>query len=425
MTAYTNGAHNILGIGGTLTATVAPGATNVTLNLIGALSTFDISSAAGATVTVNNTVAVANKLNLDTNGGNITLATTAGVLGATAITVDSGGSFTLGSTLITSNLLSSATLTFATGGGTAVLGSATTLLTLNLLDVFNPIIGYTSASDIIDDKGLTFADVTSYTIGSLGSNETITVTASNGTSFEFSVAGSNFVAGTYTATGGPLHITADASGGTQIAACFLAGTTIMTPYGGSFVENLAIGDLVTTADGQTLPVRWIGRNTIRTRFADSLDVMPIRVSKDALSEGIPQRDLLLSPEHALLIDGLLVQAGALVNEISIFREMSMPETFVYYHVEVEGHALILAEGAAAETFVDNISRTIFDNWQEHLDLYGFDTSVPEMDYPRVQSYRQLPGIIEQRLLARCLGASVVSRSLNARDLEASIAALMQ
>jgi hypothetical protein len=406
MTAYANGTHTIVGVLGTTeTATLSPGATNVTFNLIGLVSTFDISSQPGATVIVNNTVDVANALVLNTNGGNITLATTVGALGATSVTIDDGGSFTLGSSLITSNLLSSGTLSFSAGGGTAVLGDSTSLLTLNLLDVFQPITGYTSTSDVIDDEGLTFADVSSYTITGSASDQTISLTASNGTSFTFAVSGSGFTDGSYTKTSGPLHLTVDASGGTEIAACFLSGTRIATPSGPALVENLKIGDQVLTIDGHILPVRWIGRNTVSARLADPLRAMPIRISAGALSDGIPQRDLLLSPEHALLIDGLLVQASALVNGLSITRESWMPETFVYYHVEVEHHSLIFAEGAAAETFVDNIARTVFDNWQEHLDLYGFDTSVPEMDYPRVHSSRQLPEDIQNRLLARTTSSS--------------------
>ena len=77
--------------------------------------------------------------------------------------------------------------------------------------------------------------------------------------------------------------------------------------------------------------------------------------------------------------------------------MPAPKVFTYYHVELAEHALILAEGAAAETFVDNVARTAFDNWAEHEALYG-DAPIEEMPLPRAQSRRQVPGDISTRLL---------------------------
>jgi hypothetical protein len=183
-------------------------------------------------------------------------------------------------------------------------------------------------------------------------------------------------------------------------ACYCAGTLIQTPDGSAKVETLAIGDSVVTADGRTMPVRWIGRNTVSTRFADPLRVLPIRIKAGALGDSIPARDLLVSADHAVLVEDILIQAGALVNGVSILREQNVPETFTYYHVELADHALILAEGAPAETFVDNISRMGFDNWAEHEALYGSDPLILEMPYPRAQSRRQVPMEISQSLWRR-------------------------
>lgn len=178
--------------------------------------------------------------------------------------------------------------------------------------------------------------------------------------------------------------------------CFVAGTMIMTPHGEVPVETLQPGSMVTLADGGAAPITWMGRQTISTRYADPLLVQPIRVLAGALDDGVPARDLLLSCDHALLVDGFLVQAGALVNGLSILRETDMPEMFTYYHVELENHALILAEGAPAETFIDNASRMAFDNWDEHPN----NMALVEMDLPRAKSSRQLPSHSRDRLTQR-------------------------
>jgi hypothetical protein len=184
-----------------------------------------------------------------------------------------------------------------------------------------------------------------------------------------------------------------------VAVCYYAGTLIRTPEGEKAIESLGIGDRVCTADGRDLPVRWVGRNTVSTRFADPLRVLPIRVKAGALADNLPARDLLVSPEHALLVDDILIQAGALVNGLSILRESDVPEAFIYYHVELAEHALILAEGTPAESFVDNVGRMAFDNWAEHEALYG-DARITEMAYPRAQSHRQVPPEIRARLTVR-------------------------
>ena len=182
--------------------------------------------------------------------------------------------------------------------------------------------------------------------------------------------------------------------------CFLRGTYILTPTGDVLVEDLKIGDLVVTSLAGIQPVRWIGRQTVSLTFADPLRVLPIRIKAGALGDNLPVRDLLVSSGHAILVDDILIQAGALVNGTSIVRETSVPNTFTYYHIELDDHALILAEGVSSETFVDNVDRMAFDNWDEHLALYPEGHAIEEMPFPRAQSHRQVPMAIRRMLSAR-------------------------
>ncbi len=195
----------------------------------------------------------------------------------------------------------------------------------------------------------------------------------------------------------------------NFTVCFLAGTAIACPGGERPVEELAVGDLVLTADGGVRPVRFVGRQTFATLFADPRRTRPVRIATGALGEGLPVRDLCVSPDHALLVDGVLVQAGALVNGTTIAPMTDLPERFTYFHVELEDHALILAEGVPAETFVDNVTRRRFDNHADYVALYGESTpTIAEMALPRIKSARQLPHASRRRLAAAVGGRSAAA-----------------
>ena len=183
-------------------------------------------------------------------------------------------------------------------------------------------------------------------------------------------------------------------------ACFLAGTLIRTPEGGVAVEALQPGDLVMTTSGLAKPVLWVGRRAVETRLAHPLTDTPIRFKAHALGLNMPERDLYVSPDHALLVDGVLVQAGALVNGTTIARPRDLPETFTYYHVELENHDFLYAEGLPAETFLDNGQRAGFDNASE---FPGRARPAEEMDLPRVKSRRQLPKWLASALARRLFG----------------------
>lgn len=190
--------------------------------------------------------------------------------------------------------------------------------------------------------------------------------------------------------------------------CFMPGTLVATPAGDVPVETLERGDLVLTAEGRAAPIVWMGRQTVSRRFADPLRVLPVRIGAGALGEGLPRRDLLVSPDHALFLDGVLVHAGALVNGSTIRQETEVPERWTYWHVELANHALVLAEGVPAESFVDNAERLAFDNWAEHQTLYPDGRPSLEMPFPRAKSRRQVPLSLRRRLAALAEGEPSVA-----------------
>ncbi|MGH7213004.1 MAG: Hint domain-containing protein, partial [Acetobacteraceae bacterium] len=153
---------------------------------------------------------------------------------------------------------------------------------------------------------------------------------------------------------GNLVLKPDPSGdGTDvIIPCFAAGTRIATPCGAIAVERLAIGDVVRTRSGMTRPVIWTGRRRIDCmRHSDPALVRPIRLHANALGEGLPCRDLLLSPDHAVFVDGLLIPVRLLVNHSSIKVASDVAEV-EYVHIELPTHDILLAEGLPAESYLD-------------------------------------------------------------------------
>lgn len=167
--------------------------------------------------------------------------------------------------------------------------------------------------------------------------------------------------GTTLALPGAAHANVTASGGdTFITACFATGTRITTPSGPVAVEMLKAGDLVLAAAGRLAPVRWIGRRLVDlARHPRPADIMPVRVRRGAFGGCLPWRDLVLSPDHAVLVRGALIPIRHLVNGASIVQEPRAAVT--YWHVELDRHDVILAEGLACESYLDTGNRSAFDN----------------------------------------------------------------
>ena len=152
-------------------------------------------------------------------------------------------------------------------------------------------------------------------------------------------------------------------------ACYCPGTLILTNCGERPVEVLQIGDTVVTAAGQHRPIKWIGRRSYAGRFlAANPNAQPVRFDAGSLGESLPRRDLRVSPEHAMFLDGLLVPARCLVNGSNITQERGLKQVD-YVHIELETHDVILAEGAPSETFLDDDSRRVFHNAGEFAALY--------------------------------------------------------
>jgi hypothetical protein len=140
-------------------------------------------------------------------------------------------------------------------------------------------------------------------------------------------------------------------------ACFAAGTRLETPDGLVAVEDLAAGDVVTTREGVGRVV-WAGHRAVDcARHPRPEAVWPVRVAVHAFGPGMPARDVYLSPDHAVYVDGVLIPVKRLVNggAIAQVRRASV----VYHHIELERHDIVLAEGLPAESYLDTGDRADF------------------------------------------------------------------
>jgi hypothetical protein len=155
--------------------------------------------------------------------------------------------------------------------------------------------------------------------------------------------------------------------------CFLKGTNIRTAEGDRRVEELAMGDLLPTVFGGICPIQWIGRYSLKKSNPTKAWVkkeLPVRIARSAFGLDIPRADLYVTKEHALLIDGVLVTAGSLINgtTITVYDPRELVE-LEFFHIKLERHNAIYAEGAPCETMI-NVEESAI-NFAEYVAHYGY------------------------------------------------------
>jgi len=142
--------------------------------------------------------------------------------------------------------------------------------------------------------------------------------------------------------------------------CFTAGVRLATAKGQRPVEKLLVGDLVETADNGLQPVRWIGSRTLdAVDLAASPKLRPIRIRKGALGDRLPRRDLLVSPQHRMMVRSAIAQKLFGADEVLVAARHLLPlegvevaedvAEITYVHVLFDRHEVVYAEGAQSES----------------------------------------------------------------------------
>jgi ELWxxDGT repeat protein len=150
--------------------------------------------------------------------------------------------------------------------------------------------------------------------------------------------------------------------------CLAEGTRLLTNHGHIPVELLSIGDVVLTVSGGEQAIQWIGRRRVDCRrHPDPERVQPIRIAPHAFGQGRPQRAVLLSPDHSVFMEDVLIPIKFLSNGNTIARiEM---DAITYYHIELPHHDVVLAESLPVESYLETGGRSAFENTGEPLQLH--------------------------------------------------------
>jgi hypothetical protein len=308
--------------------------------------------------------------------GTGTITVNGGTLGSTASPLNATGSnniiITNGATVYMNNQNPPGSISFGAGSGN------TLVLTDYITTITTPITNFGSG-DVIQFLGdsATISGVTvtksagqptgTYTVTlnnpynpivltDVSFNPNITITPSGSTTSGTGTGTTYNVPGV---TDTPIGTT----GHYELGGCFLPGSLIATPSGDIAVETLQPGDLVTTLEaGRPVAktVKWIGYRHVKAGDLSGDDAHPVRIKAGAFGENTPARDLLITNEHCVVVAGQLTPVRLLVNGRSIIVDKNIND-LTYYHVELDEHGILLAEGLAVESYLESGNRSNFAN----------------------------------------------------------------
>ncbi len=255
--------------------------------------------------------------------------------------IGAGSTLNLNSALLGLDVLQTTTVDFAGSTGTGHFVYTPPAIGLSLLSP-NPTIVNASAGDRVTVNGASSVsqsgNIITFHGGLLGLGTLATYVIPAGATYNFNDATDTL---------------------TFITPCFVRGTMIATPEGEVPVEKLKVGDKVLSVIKGIAEVTWVGNRTIDPKSLDKpRDDLPIRFCTGAIAEGIPHRDLLVSPDHCVFIGGALIPAKLLINGTTVTQRFVLTP-IDYFHIELEKHDVIWAEGVMAETYLDLGNRNVF------------------------------------------------------------------
>ncbi|GCE84986.1 Hint domain-containing protein [Komagataeibacter diospyri] len=360
----------VAGVGGG-SATFEGSDVNATLSfaptVIGLLSPYSVTSEDGAHVTLTGTdgslVSALTGTTITANGGTVTLAGEDAIsaLSGTTYNIENGGTLMInqvqGADAIAA--LGGSTVNFGTGGGTLVITPGSNVSILE----FPSITGFDQPGATIEIPNATAIS----SVSQSGSDTNIVTTTGQtiqvqGDFYDYATQHNLF----QSTSDGNLYISTtpvNSTGDTGVLVCFLPGSMISTPSGTVAVEDIRENDdVMAWVDGQQIPrkVTWAGkaRANVRAGMPDDEAGYPVRILPNAIADGVPYKDMLVTAEHCLFLDSRFIPARMLVNGRSIFYDRSIT-SYDYHHIETEEHSVIMADGVMTESYLDTGNRRAF------------------------------------------------------------------
>jgi Hint domain len=261
---------------------------------------------------------------------------------------------------------STVTLTDVTGSGSVTIDSGSTLNVLGAVAAGETIV-FSGGSDLLSVNPTAFSgQINGFTVGDTidltGVTDGFSPGIVNGNTLEIQRTGNP-----------PVDLTLDPSvdyagavfnvsptGAITEAPCFLRDTRIRTETGDVMVQDLAVGDRILTQSGQSRPIAWIGTGQVMVSPGRRSAATPVIIRRSALADGVPYHDLRITKGHALFVDGVLVPVEFLVNHRSIHWDDHKRQV-EFYHIELETHDVLIANGAPSESYRDDGNRWLFQN----------------------------------------------------------------
>ncbi|HEY7580750.1 MAG TPA: Hint domain-containing protein, partial [Acetobacteraceae bacterium] len=366
---------------------------------IGPAVTID-SNAAGALATLNAGTGAdlnfAGTLNAAAAGGTFTLA-------------DGGGTFSNDGTIDVANAdtLDVNTAIAAGSGRIAVGGNG-------LVNVAAVTVGATQTLDFTDAAGALrldqpssfLATITNFRTGDTIDLATVKADAATWSGGTLTVKNGGAAVATLSLQGdyaaAPFAVASDGGTGSVVtvtATCYAAGTRIATPRGEVPIERLHRDDLVQTISGKPQPIRWIGHRRVDfRRHPNRQRVLPVRIAANAFGPGRPKRNLLLSPDHAVFAEGVLIPIRHLINGANVVQLQR--HSMTYYHIELPRHDVLLADGMPAESYLEAGARGAFGNGDVFVQLHP-DFTPPQDHYAMLwEQYGYAPLVVAGEAVER-------------------------
>jgi hypothetical protein len=280
--------------------------------------------------------------------------TNAGTLTLSDATFSDGGVVTNNGVIV----LDPSTMTVASllGSGTVTIAAGSTLEVTGSIASGETIVFAGGESELhLDDPAEVQGSVTGF-----GAYDTIDLQGVDPGSVVDSGGTVSFAGGSFPLAGVAPIVATSADGTSLTALCFCTDTLIETPAGRMKVQDLRAGDLVMTVGGTARPITWIGTGAVLATRGRRNAATPVIVRKHALGHNMPFYDLRVTKGHSLLIDGVLIPVEFLVNHRTIEWDDRAAEVRLY-HIELETHDILIANGAPAESYRDDGNRWLFQN----------------------------------------------------------------